>query len=400
MTGASPVSPRDAGPRPESGGSSPGFRYVYRKRHWKVLFSTLDAIGGLFARPSRGVPDISSARSILVMKLDQIGDLVLTQPLLAVLRRAAPDARIELAVGEGRTEAAALLPGADGIRELPVRLRGGSNHVRWGRLRPVMRDLRRNRPDLVIVPKEDPISVLLARMTGAPLRLGYREGGLGFLLTHFVPVRGGRPQYLELAALAGAAGTDAEPPVLSVDDAHRRDAGTILAGLDIADDHALILVHPGSGHPATRWPWARFAETLALVSRDRPVTAVVVSPGELDSAPTATLAPPSRFLVIERKLSLGVLAALAARADIFLGNDSGPAHIAAAAGASTVVPFLSGNDPRRWGPAEPRGHAVIGAPGTGPSAREVADVLGALLDGRSAASRRAQDTDRPGDRSR
>jgi ADP-heptose:LPS heptosyltransferase len=349
--------------------------YVYRRRRWIALFRVLDAMGAGFHRPLLGAPDFSQARTILVLKLDQIGDVVLTQPLLAALRLAAPGARIELAVGAGRGAVASLLPGIDAVRELQVRMRGSKLRIELRALWRAMRDERTRRPDVVVAAKEEPLTVLLARLIDAPVRVGYREGGLGFLLTHYLPIVGERPQHEELASLAGPAGAGVAPPVARPDEAARAEAETILRSLGIHGLEPLIVVHPGSGNPTTRWAWARFAESLGIVCAKRPLTVLVVGGDELSAKPTLDLPAPSRIVFLERPPSIPGLAALLASADVFLGNESGPSHLAAAVGTPAVVPFLSKNDPRRWGPASPHGRAVVGTAGIGPEPKAVAEAI-------------------------
>ncbi len=361
--------------------------YVYHKRRWRTLFRVVDAAGYRIHRPWPGIPDLSRARSILVLKLDQIGDVVLTQPLLAALRRTAPTARLGLAVGRGRGPVAALLPGPDWVRELPVQARGSDLRVDWMRMRSTVADLKNAGPDVVVAAKEEPFHALLARWLGAPLRIGYREGGLGFLLTHYLPVAGGRPQYQELAALAGGEGDGAGPPVAEIGQAAHDEAAAVLESLAVGEERPCIVVHPGSGNPATRWPWARFAATLEAVARTRPVTVILTGGEETDSRPALDLPPPSQSVTLDRTLPLPVFAALLARADVFLGNESGPSHLAAAVRTASVAVFLSGNDPRRWGPAAPWGRVVAGPPGRGPEPETVSAAVLAVLD-RSAGEER------------
>jgi ADP-heptose:LPS heptosyltransferase len=369
-----------------------------RRRRWIALFRVLDAVGEGFHRPLLGAPDFSQARTILVLKLDQIGDVVLTQPLLAALRRAAPGARIELAVGAGRGPVASLLPGVDTVREFPVRMRGSKLRIELRALWRAMREERARLPDVVVAAKEEPLTVLLARLIGAPVRVGYREGGLGFLLTHYLPIVGERPQHEELAAMAGPAGAGVAPPVARPDEAARAEAEMILRSLGIHGTVPLVLVHPGSGDPTTRWGWSRFAEALRIVCGKQPLTVLVVGADELSARPTLDLPAPSRVAFLDRPLTISGLAALLASAGVFLGNESGPSHLAAAVGTPAVVPFLSENDPRRWGPAGPHSRAVVGAAGIGPEPEAVAeailDVLAPGIEAEAAGDDKSADGDR------
>jgi len=198
---------------------------------------------------------------------------------------------------------------------------------------------------------------------------------LGFLLTHYLPIVGDRPQHEELAALAGPAGAGVAPPSARPDEAARAEAETVLRSLGIQGLEPLIVVHPGSGNLTTRWAWARFAESLGIVCAKQPLTVLVVGADELAEWPVLDLPAPSRAVLLEHSLSIACLAALLASADVFLGNESGPSHLAAAVGTPAVVPFLSGNDPQRWGPTGPCGRAVVGGTGIGPEPESVAQAI-------------------------
>jgi heptosyltransferase-2 len=107
---------------------------------------------------------------------------------------------------------------------------------------------------------------------------------------------------------------------------------------------AFLAVHPGSGSRAKNWPLERFTETASRLSPERPWL-LVAGPAEeeLDAPPGARLA---------RNLPLRTLGALLARAGLFLGNDSGISHLAAACGTRTLALF-GPTDPAQWAPVGP-----------------------------------------------
>jgi hypothetical protein len=132
----------------------------------------------------------------------------------------------------------------------------------------------------------------------------------------------------------------------------------------------MLLIHPGAGGKGKRWPATRFAE----VARRSPLeVACVLGPAELDP-PDPELRIASR--VIEAP-TLDELVRLLVRARVYLGNDSGVTHLAAALGVRTVALF-GPTDPARWGP---RGHAVtiVRAPTGDLSKLDVDTVHRALL---------------------
>ncbi len=100
-------------------------------------------------------------------------------------------------------------------------------------------------------------------------------------------------------------------------------------------------MHPGSGSPAKDWPFDRFVEAARRLSPGRPWL-LVLGPAEDDVAPPADA-------LVARGLPLRRLGAVVARAGLFLGNDSGVAHLAAACGTTTLSLF-GPTDPAQWSP--------------------------------------------------
>ena len=136
------------------------------------------------------------------------------------------------------------------------------------------------------------------------------------------------------------------------------------------DRSNLIVIFPGSGSPAKNWPADRFAALASSLSK-RASIVVVLGPAETSIEPVFRDA---RVPVL-RDLDLPTVAAIARLASIFVGNDSGVSHLAAAVGASGVVIF-GPTDPARWGP---RGSGRIDILRREPiDSVEVREVAGAL----------------------
>ncbi|HZU96675.1 MAG TPA: glycosyltransferase family 9 protein [Planctomycetota bacterium] len=132
----------------------------------------------------------------------------------------------------------------------------------------------------------------------------------------------------------------------------------------------MLLIHPGAGGKGKRWPAARFAE----VARRSPLeVACVLGPAELDP-PDPELRIASR--VIEAP-TLDDLVRLLARARVYLGNDAGVTHLAAALGVRTVALF-GPTDPARWGPRG-RSVTIVRAPAGDLSKLDVETVLAAVF---------------------
>jgi ADP-heptose:LPS heptosyltransferase len=153
----------------------------------------------------------------------------------------------------------------------------------------------------------------------------------------------------------------------------------LVPGAEPDEPTSLIVVHPGAGIAARSWPASRFLEVVRGLAASRPARfAFIVGPDEVgrdEEAPLPELPRPARAFRLPL-LTLDRFAALLRRTDLLIANESAPSHLAAAVGCPVVVPFLSGNDPSRWGPWGDSSVVVEGPVGSGPA---VEDVLEAAL---------------------
>ncbi len=165
---------------------------------------------------------------------------------------------------------------------------------------------------------------------------------------------------LGLTALLGCPdrGATLEFPLSNEDHAEADALLEPLAG----DDRSLIGIHAGARPPARRWPAARFAAVADDLARRHDAHIILIGgPGEEEIVATVAERMDTRALNLAGRASLGGLAALLARLDLFIGNDSGPAHLAEAVGAPTVRLFGPA-DVDRWAPLDRTRHVVVRHP--------------------------------------
>jgi heptosyltransferase-3 len=132
------------------------------------------------------------------------------------------------------------------------------------------------------------------------------------------------------------------PPDLVATDAERASARPILAQLP----PRFLALHPGSGSPGKNWPAERFARVARALSPGRPWL-LVVGPADEDAA--AALGASSPEPVVARSLPPRVLGSVLREAGVYVGNDSGVSHLAAAFGAP-VLALFGPSDPAVWAP--------------------------------------------------
>jgi heptosyltransferase-3 len=296
--------------------------------------------------PSRW--DWQSVRRVLVVRLRSIGDTVLATPALYALRRFLPGAQIDILLEDW---VAPLLGGLELVDQVVAIER----HSKASRAR-VMRALRAARYDVVYNLLGGTTATLITRASGAKHRVGYASYQYARLHNHTAPPASelwGRPQthsveqQLALLGWTGVPVSDRPATRLSVTseglsslDQKLRSLPSGQPRLDPA--RPFVLMHPAAAFETKQWAalnFARVAESLAARGLQ---TVSVVAPNEtaVNAALSASAAAP---IVALSGLSLSSVTALAARARLFIGNDSGIAHIAAAVRTPSVVIFGSSN---------------------------------------------------------
>ena len=288
--------------------------------------------------------DWSSVRSVLVVRLRSIGDTVLATPSLHALRRFLPRARIDVLLEDW---VAPLLEGSEDVdRVLTVRRKSQSSRLR------VARQLRAEGYDVAYNLHGGSTAALLVRASGAKHRVGYADYAYAALHNHQSPPSAqlwGREkthsaeQQLALLGWTGVPVTDRPASRLAV-----TEAAAALVERRLKDEAQLsasqpfALIHPAAAFDTKTWAAANFARVVEHLAARGLGTVAVAGPGEekvIDEVRAHARAPLAGFT----DLSLPELTALAARSTLFVGNDSGVAHVAAAVRVPQVVVFGSSN---------------------------------------------------------
>lgn len=214
--------------------------------------------------------------------------------------------------------------------------------------------LRRRHFDLVIDFHGGPRSAWLARATGAPARIGYAVPGRGWMYTTRVPWSPDLvpPRHSVLNQWDLLSSLDIGPADRARDAVEMRHAGdadaqvtTRLHAAGVPADAAIVVIHVSAGNPFRRWPAASFAEVAATLAADDPRHHVIVTSGPSESEAASRIAddarrragPAADRIVRCGELDLAELHALATRAVLYIGGDSGPMHIA----STTAVPIIA-----------------------------------------------------------
>lgn len=282
----------------------------------------------------------------LVVAPNWIGDCVMAIPVVRALRRSDPGGDLLVLA---RASSAPIWR-MSGLADVLVAARGRG----FGALLRDSARARRARCDEIWVLPNSFRSALLARLAGAPERFGYATDRRAALLTH-APQKPGetRHQLRDYDRLLAEGGVppDTDPPRLTVSPEASRKAARELESYRIEEGERPIFLSPGAAFGDTkRWPAERFALLADALMDGGVKVALTVGPDEVELGRLIARRARHRIPVMGADLDTAELAALLAAGRLHVGNDSGPAHLAAAVGTPSVV-FFGPTDPGRTAPA-------------------------------------------------
>ncbi len=285
--------------------------------------------------------DWSKVNRVLLIRLRSIGDTVLSTPSLFALRRFLPNAEIDILVEDWVAPVLDNHPHLDNVVSLE---RGG--FVTRAR---VAREIRSTGYDVVYNLHGGTTATFLTRASGARHRVGYKTYQYAQLHNYQAPsplLLWGQQkthsveQQLALLGWTGVPVTDRPRTQLAVTPEADSSVRQRLEEAGLAD-RQFALIHPAAAFATKQWAAENFARVAESLAERGLAPVAIVAPNEHEIL--ESLMDQSSVRIVSFDLSLPEVAALAARSQIFVGNDSGIAHIAAAVGARSVVIFGSSN---------------------------------------------------------
>jgi len=290
---------------------------------------------------SKSAIDWSKIQRVLVVRLRSIGDTVLATPSLIALKRFLPDAQIDILLEDW---VAPVLEGFDAVDNVLIVRKDKKSRVEtaW--------KIRRNKYDVVFNLHGGTTATFFVRASGAKYRVGFASYQYNFLYTHLAPspLEFWQKEHTHSAeqqlALLGFVGVPVEDKpksrlVVSEKNAEEMDLFLHIYGVD---DLEIALIHPAAAFEAKQWSIEKFAKIIEYFAARNIFSVVVATPAEKHLIEELSGKTSTVFHGFT-DLTLPEITALASKAKIFVGNDSGIAHIAAAVNAPSVVIFGASN---------------------------------------------------------
>jgi lipopolysaccharide heptosyltransferase II len=293
-------------------------------------------------RPFMSTPRLPAGRCrIVVVKPCCLGDVLMATPVIAALRARFPESTIDFAVGRHAR------PAIEGHREIAAMVDAGLGAGRdWRSLLHLVARLRAGRYDVCLVLERSPLFTILPLLAGIRVRAGIDSGGRGFALNAGVPWDESLHEADLYLSVAGALGCPIEghhltfvpgrPAQEAVEQLWRqRNLGSRVIAIAPGGG-----TNPGMDLPEKRWLPERFAE-LADRLYDSEGAQIAIVGSSLDApvcrAMRAAMRAPS--IDLTGHIPFAERAAFFQRCLLYVGNDSGPMHLAVASGCPVVGVF-------------------------------------------------------------
>lgn len=296
-------------------------------------------------------------KNILVMRYRFIGDMVLTVPFLRNLRAAYPESKIDMLIEPMSGRVLKGCPYVNSFIDLDVKtIHKYSEGEKKGKLAgyiELIKLLRKKKYDTVFVLKRSFSSAAIARLLGADERIGFDTDHRGLLLTKKVAYKDAAQHevenFLDVLRAAGIPVHDTALELWSTEEEISK-AREYLAGGGIKKSDFKVVIHPVASIPSKEWPLDNCLKFCKKMLRK--YNAKLIFTGAPDDE--------IKYCALEKELGDSVInlcgkatlrecISIYREADLFVGVDSGPMHLAAAAGLPLVALF-GPVSPVKWGP--------------------------------------------------
>jgi lipopolysaccharide heptosyltransferase II len=290
-------------------------------------------------------PSWRAARNLLCVRLDGVGDVLMTTPAIRALKESIADSRVTLLTSKAGAQVARRVPEIDDVLTFDapwMKADRGSPHGD----RSLVARLQAARFDAAVVftvYSQSPLpAAYVCYLAGIPLSLAHCRENPYQLLSDWVaepePARCVRHEVrrqLDLVATIGAAPRH-ERLSFDVPVSAKRRARATLAASGVRSGRPLVLAHPGATAPSRRYPPASFARALDLLAAEGCEVALTGTAAERPLVDSIRAAMTEPAATLAGELELAELGAAIAAADVLVTNNTAPAHIAAALGTPVV----------------------------------------------------------------
>jgi heptosyltransferase-2 len=304
----------------------------------------------------------NNPKKIVIMRTDRIGEVLLSTIAVDAVRKQYPVSSVTFVTS---AYSKPLIEGRDDLDE--VITADTKSKKKWiVKAVQLASVLRKRKFDLAIILNPHKMLHLAVFLAGIPCRAGYSRKW-GFLLNRKIRDERGEGKKHEVEYtmdLLRSLGIEEMEPVLHLPVEERAEGSItkIFSKKGIDPDKPVIAIHPGSSNPVKIWSSDSYAELVRKVKTELNCNVVILGTADERILSEDIIKKANRGAInLVGDLDLKELAALLARSALFIGNDTGPMHMAAALGVPVIAIFRQeapGAGPTRWRPWG-EGHVVF-----------------------------------------
>lgn len=341
--------------------------YVIKNRYKKYLMNLVDLLGKTIVTRSKNYVG-TEAKKILVIRLDHIGDVLMTTPFIKSLKKNFPNASTTVVIKDQTFDIVRHNPYIDKIKVYNAWWTIGKNErvMKNGIVdfTNFVMELKREEYDLGFDLRGDFRNIMMMYLAGAKRRIGYANKGGGFMLTDSFDY--GRDEHeidknIGLLRVINMRDTYQEPEIFVSEEDEKR-AEDILGRMAIREGKITIGVHAGGASFYKRWPPEKFIELIKLLKKDRDTQILMFgAQNERDIVEKIMENVEGNGIYVMPELTLCQMAAVFRKCRLLICNDSGPMHVGIAT-RTPVVAIFGPSYPSRFGPKDLEMNRVVKPP--------------------------------------
>ncbi len=334
--------------------------YVLKNKFSIALIFLFDLIGIIITTPMRLFKghiksNIKNARKILIIRLDHIGDIIFATSTFRAIKEAYPDAKLHVLINRQNKDIVKHNPYVEQIMtyDAPWFRRKGKRFIKLAEFLRLADVLKNEKYDIGIDLRGDLRHIILMSLAKIRYKIGYGTTGAGFLLDKEVEYRPYAHETEHNADLLESMGVKYthRKSEFFIPQESAKFAQDFYASAGIKGDDFVVCIHPGSGYSSKRWLSKKWAQLTDKLSYGLKAKVIVIGVRD-DKTLIGQIKSMVKTNIIDAsgKTSIEQLAAIIKKANVFIGTDSGPSHIASAVDTSAVILYSGTNFPSQWAP--------------------------------------------------
>jgi ADP-heptose:LPS heptosyltransferase len=322
-------------------------KYIFKNK-WKIrLFYCIDFLGGIVFSVFRLRSDASEPRSLLVVRLDQVGDMIQALPFFIALRQKYPAARITALCAKPTTFLLERFSPVDNIITMES---SWFYHERKTTLHEIIRvakAIKETEADMAFDLRGDFRNILFLFLSGVRRIAGYGWTGGGFLLAKEFEFQKEDHEIDKNLRLIGEKSQTLIALNFGVDEQAEQDAARVF---NTHSGGKTMVVHPFTRAASKMWGIGRYKELIGRIRSFSPATTIFVIGSSEERDLVREFSWEEKLIDCTGALNFAGTLSLIKKADVFIGNDSGPQYMAAYSGKKTCVIYGDTVNYLRWKP--------------------------------------------------